>query len=489
MPKFKIAREPHVMFWKKLAKTLGESQKTLGVKANAGILTEFLVSGVNNSKAEALNKEIEKYSSFEKGDDFMSASISTFVGIILFISETGNAPENAKPVMKEWYYHWKTSYEKNQNYSEFTLDDLERLSSEQSDILGGDTITWKCTPFFWMMYDSIVRNRPVEYFVRVVELLEFASHINDDKMKNHYDSSLAISKKLNDTMISSFLMDTLYPVVDSHYLGEARKLFGVEKFEDIEIDDNIVRFLEAKRVGDELLVSENTARHFLATATYNYVLLNRITIIEEEIKEMRESDKSGEAVFRRFLEQYKDDKICMEERLAVMARKLASKSRELRIKQSETMPVVNNSDQKDLYREMDELYNENQRLSEDVSSLEEEKKALIDTISSLQEKIKRNDYLPFESPKVVNYFGLDAYIVGEMKKYNVIINIYSPVRPPDTIIKAHVNVLNVSFASHKVWDKLKSFGVKPVVVTETNTELLKHIIMDSLIEADRTVLS
>jgi len=68
-----------------------------------------------------------------------------------------------------------------------------------------------------------------------------------------------------------------------------------------------------------------------------------------------------------------------------------------------------------------------------------------------------------------------------MKKYNVIVNIYSPVRPPDTIINAHANVLKVSYANHKVWNKLKSFGVKPVVVTETNTEFLKRIIMDNLI--------
>mgnify|MGYP000854837641 FL=1 len=151
------------------------------------------------------------------------------------------------------------------------------------------------------------------------------------------------------------------------------------------------------------------------------------------------------------------------------------------IKQSENVIRIDNDISRDIYNEIDELYENNQRLSEEVSSLEEEKKVLIDTISRLQENIIKEDYAPFNSPKTVNYFGLDSYIIGEMKKYNVIVNMYSPVKPPDSITKADSNILNVTYASHKVWDKLKSFGVKPVVVTETNTELLKHIIMDSLV--------
>jgi len=75
-----------------------------------------------------------------------------------------------------------------------------------------------------------------------------------------------------------------------------------------------------------------------------------------------------------------------------------------------------------------------------------------------------------------------------MRKYNVIINIYSPVKAPDSLAKSHTNVLNVSYASHKVWNKLKSMGIKPIVVTESNVDILKGIIMNKLLKtADSNV--
>lgn len=479
MSKFKVAREPYLTFWKKLASYLGETEKTIGRGANAAVLTEFMVGGVNMAQSDEFMQELTKFAHMKGKEDFMSASTTVFMSLIFGINETGMIPEDAKPVMKEWHKQWMTSYEKNKHFKEIPLRELEAIAKDPTSF-AGDTVTWQCTPFFWFMTDAVLRNAPKDEFIFIVKNLEAAASAHDEILFEHSNAAQGIADRIQDLVLGSYYMDVLYPTVESDYQAEAKKLLGVEKLDDFVIDDSIVQYLEAEWQGDKILLDQHKVRHFIALIAYAYTLINKLKQTEEYAHDLHIEAESSAKILKSFFDQYFNEKKEMEERIRKLGKKLSRKAWELRNKES--VVIKPETKQRDSLNELNDLYEENQRLQDELKVMEEERIELIKTITELQNKLPEEDYPIFETPRIVNYFGLDPYIVGEMRKYNVIINIYSPVKAPDSLAKSHTNVLNVSYASHKVWNKLKSMGIKPIVVTESNVDILKGIIMNELLK-------
>ena len=241
MGKFKVAREPYLTFWKKLASYLGETEKTIGRGANAAVLTEFMVGGVNMAQSDEFMQELTKFAHMKGKEDFMSASTTVFMSLIFGINETGMIPEDAKPVMKEWHKQWMTSYEKNKHFKEIPLRELEAIAKDPTSF-AGDTVTWQCTPFFWFMTDAVLRNAPKDEFIFIAKNLEAAASAHDEILFEHSNAAQGIADRIQDLVLGSYYMDVLYPTVESDYQAEAKKLLGVEKLDDFVIDDFVVAF-------------------------------------------------------------------------------------------------------------------------------------------------------------------------------------------------------------------------------------------------------
>ena len=476
MPRFKKTHtEAHLTFFRKLTKMLWKYFSDYKFEKRMTIMTELFIELLGYFKPEQLKpllrlvpesikgnyKELES----KNGEYFANFTVAlkmiqeAMFSIVNTNKIDADLNEYAKQIHRLIIQKY---YEAKQKYDDLTLSDYFENSSQY----GIDASIGKMSLLCYKLVESVIKNKE-QMFDECMDMLIESAKMDERHMEMH---PCVDDVKITSFMNTMFYSSENYDKADIH--DRLEKHFGIKHIDQTEIPEIVRGFFQIEDYDDDkVIIQKRFVSRTVAVAMYAYALLADMVALKTR-NEMIDS-AAGQSMQRQLMRMeklYNETVEHFTKRIKELGQKLSKMRRELKKKNysPETAEFLD---------QIEELENENELLKEQIESMEEQNKTVLERLSALEELNKALDLKPFDKPIYVNYFGLEQDLPNKLLNYNVIVNMYDPFSPPNDIKDAQLNVLNISRASHKVWMKLKSFGITPEVVASKNTDILAREIV------------